>query len=277
MHCEKLVVAIKVNGQVLRETGDTVSLPFGSEYSIFIKNLDSARAQVNVSVDGSVAGDNLVIAPNSSLDLERFIRNGNLDAGNRFKFIERSADVEKHRGISADDGIIRVEGWRERVVKVVDVPVPRYYDVPYPVPRPYYPPTRPWPRPWPYGAMGRAGGPRPQHPTARGRSTPPRPDLSAKLGPTLRSMSMHTEEVGRSDAGITVPGSESQQKFQSVRGFPLEANSVVVVLHLRGVIGEIVVSKPVTVKTKNTCSTCGRTEKSGVNFCSRCGTAMVLA
>ena len=38
MYLQKLAVAVKVNGKVLREVGDTVYIPFGSEYSILIKN-----------------------------------------------------------------------------------------------------------------------------------------------------------------------------------------------------------------------------------------------
>ena len=96
---DKIVTAIKVGGKVLRENGDTVTLPFGGEYSILVKNLNSVRTQVTISVDGTDAAGKLVIGPNSSMELERFIRNGNLATGNRFKFIERTAEVEAHRGI----------------------------------------------------------------------------------------------------------------------------------------------------------------------------------
>ena len=80
MYNDKVVAAIKVNGQVLRESGDTVILPFGCEYSILAKNLNSVRAQISVSVDGQDAteGTRLIIAPNGSVELERFIRAGNL-------------------------------------------------------------------------------------------------------------------------------------------------------------------------------------------------------
>lgn len=67
MYSDKLVACIKVNGRILRENKGNVLLPFGCEYSILVKNLDSVRQQVNISVDGKMAGDNLIIAPNSSL------------------------------------------------------------------------------------------------------------------------------------------------------------------------------------------------------------------
>ena len=74
MYSEKLIACIKVNGQILRESGETVTLPFNSEYSIYLKNLDSVRIQASISVDGQDAteGTRLIINPNSSLELERF-------------------------------------------------------------------------------------------------------------------------------------------------------------------------------------------------------------
>ena len=43
MYLNKVAVAIKSNGKVLREQGDNVYIPFGSEYSIQVKNLNSVR------------------------------------------------------------------------------------------------------------------------------------------------------------------------------------------------------------------------------------------
>src|SRR5271165_3059205 len=101
MHNEKLVTCIKVAGKVLREQKDQVFIPFGTEYSIFIKNLNSVRALVRLNLDGVdvTDGTDLVVGPNSSIDLERFMKKGNLSQGNRFKFIERTGKVEAHRGI----------------------------------------------------------------------------------------------------------------------------------------------------------------------------------
>ena len=81
MYHQKLVACVKVDGKILRESGDSVSIPFGSEYSILLKNLNTVRVQVKVSIDGTEAteGTWLVIQPNSSVELERFIRNGNMN------------------------------------------------------------------------------------------------------------------------------------------------------------------------------------------------------
>ena len=273
MYSDKVVVAVKVNGRVLREDGGMVTLPFGCEYSILLKNLNSVRAQFSVSVDGQDAtgGSRLIVAPNSSLELERFIRNGNLHIGNRFKFIERTTEIEQHRGVGADDGLIRVETWRERVQRFVDVPVPRYYDDPIPVPRPWYPPY-PYPRrprP-PYWGRIRGGQPAMKGPSARTTTRSIMPS-SFNVGSMAASPS-----AAISDAGITVSGSHSNQQFYTARDFPVEPQSTVLVLHLRGDVGGAPVAAPVTVDVKLTCSTCGKTSESSNQFCPRCGTALSI-
>jgi hypothetical protein len=242
MYNDKVVGAVKVNGQVLRENGDIVTLPFGCEYSILVKNLNSVRTRIKVDIDGEDAVGFVIIGPNSSVDLERFIRNGNLDAGNRFKFIERTPEVESHRGIGSDDGLIRIEAWRERVY----VPPPRASV------SPRYPTS-----PLSYRPMG------PTHGVLRGGSA-----RRSSLGPTgTRTLS---------DVGITVPGSESRQRFVLTGDFSLEYPSTVIILRLRGEVNGQPVEAPITVDQKPVCSTCGKTNKAGNQFCGLCGTALVL-
>lgn len=283
MYQDKLVAAIKVNGRILRENGDTVALPFGCEYSILIKNLNSVRAQVSVSVDGKDAteGTRLVIAANSSMVLERFIRNGNLNAGNKFKFIERTAEIEGHRGVGEDDGLVRVEGWREHVQKFQDVPIPRYYDDWYPAPRPYYPPRPHWPYrgpTWSSNSMNATMGTRrPGATQAKGASTGLRSftaniGASASAGPSHMTM----DSAFNSDAGITVAGSQSSQQFHHTSGFPLESGSTVLILRLRGTVDGEPIIAPVTVAAKAICNTCGKSNKATSQFCDQCGTALTL-
>lgn len=261
MYSDKIVAAIKVNGRVLRENGDTVTLPFGAEYSILLKNLNSVRAQVSVSVDGKDAtdGSKLIIAPNSSINIERFIKNGNLQAGNRFKFIERSSEVEAHRGIGEEDGLIRVEAWREYVRPFV--PIPQYY--------PTYPPYPRWRRPQPFWGGGMRVARRPGPVMAKG-ARPQMRSLNTTYG---ASAGMEKE---RGDTGITVAGSESRQQFYASRGFEVEPNSAVIVLRLRGSVEGIPVAEPVTVDFKPTCTTCGKANPANSQFCGACGTALIL-
>lgn len=265
MYIDKVAVAIKCAGKVLRESGDTVSLPFGSEYSVLIKNLNSVRVQVNVAIDGQDAAGQLVIGANSSIELERTIRNGNLNGGNRFKFIERTDQIEAHRGVGVEDGLVRVEAWRENVPAFV--PVPHYYDQWYPVPRPWYPRV-PYRWPFVYGTgLGASGGAR--QPMAR----------SASLG-NIYSNSVNAStsnaQASYTSSGITVAGSQSNQQFHTVSGFPLEPNSTVIVLRLMGRRGDAPIQQPITVETKTNCITCGKVSKSAAAFCDQCGTALVL-
>ena len=287
----RFVACIKVNGKVLRESSDAVTIPFGSEYSILLKNLNSVRALVKVSVDGKDAteGTWLIVKANGHIELERYIRNGNLNRGNRFKFIERTGDIEEHRGIGIEDGLIRIEYKLEQTVVERPVIRKKYYDEYVPVPRPYYPPYDPWwpHNPWrsPYrwevvcqaSQMGQAqtqttgtmqGG---QNVQSHANFCSTNSD-SASLGEVQASMSADFNN----DAGITVPGSESQQQFHQGAYFPTESNSEVIVIRLRGAIGNKRVVAPITVERKPQCESCGKINKADSAFCSKCGTALSM-
>lgn len=268
-----VVCAVKVGGKVLRESGDVVTLPFGSEYSLFFKNLNSVRVQIKVSIDGTDATEDtwIIIQPNSSLELERFIKNGNLSSGNRFKFIERSQEIEDHRGIGAEDGIIRVEYKTERVQPEIAIPRIKYYDEWYPGPHPRWPYDS-----WPYrryevtcdnsirGSLGGASAAFTQHTT------------SSQNSQNVQAMNLCRSSVPVADAGITVAGAESNQKFVPGTWFATESQSDVIVMRLRGMIGIEEVTAPVTVDCKPKCVTCGRTNKGSAKFCSGCGTALTI-
>lgn len=296
MVCEKYyVVSIRANGKILRDNNNVVTLPFGSEYQILIKNLRSRRAMAKISVDGVdiTDGTRLVLQPNASMNVERFIKNGDLLSGNRLKFIERTERVETHRGIKEDDGLVRVEFWQER--EVVDVPVVRhhYYDEWYAIPRPYYPLyLRPWHEPrliWNSGGSGVIYG------GAQGAASMPGNTVTTTSGgeatnasftssgnfqkcaqPPESAQQMFAMNMMRCDAGITVPGSESRQQFHHASGFQLESNSTVIVLRLRGEVGGVAVAEAVTVERKPVCSTCGKKNSVTSRFCDQCATALQL-
>jgi len=269
MYQNKLVAVVKVDGKVLRENDGTVIIPFGSEYAVLLKNLSTVRMQVKVSIDGTDATEDtwLVINPNSSIELERFIKGGNLNSGNRLKFIERTQQIEGHRGIKADDGLIRIEYQVEKVRPVVDVPVIRrhYYDYYEPWYTPYYPPYVPkWPSPYRWEITCN----------------------NTALDSTLTNCSVNTVHSSGSlkamnfcksspsnDAGITVAGSHSNQKFVPVSSFEV-GESDVLIIRLRGSVNNVRATKAITTAQKKQCSTCGKKSKSGESFCGRCGTAL---
>ena len=285
----KVVACIKVDGKILREDKNVVTLPFGAEYSVFVKNLNSTRVKVRVSVDGTDATEGcwLVVDPNSTLDLERFIRNGNMDSGNRFKFIERTAAIEQGpRGIKVDDGLIRIE-YQVEVVKPKPVIVEEHHHH-----HDHW--DYPWRRPLTYGGL-RGEMMKSSAPT---RSRSLKPSASGASAKSMRSFdsldSMETSFASEealmdsdtiltaggmaapvSDIGITVPGSESKQSFRWTAGFET-GPSEVVVLQLRGEVAGVFVAKAVTVETKLTCITCGKTSRSTEKFCGKCGTALQI-
>ena len=92
-YADKFVVEVKQGGKILRVKDGAVYLPFGSEYSIYLKNLNSKRANVNISIDGEDVLDNhsLILDANSSTELQGFLR-GNV-AKNRFRFIHKLANI----------------------------------------------------------------------------------------------------------------------------------------------------------------------------------------
>lgn len=298
VYSNKVVAVIKADGQVLREDDGVVTLPFGSQYSILIKNLHSVRIKVNISIDGKNATEetSLIVAPNSSLELERYIRNGNLNEGNKFKFIERTSKIEAHRGIGVEDGLIRIEYYVEKTkpVEIHKTVIHHdYYYEPYYVP--HYPRRWPdWYGEWPvwtytpnqaiYGTMYETN-------TSSYKSDGfPGPAISSgsleQAGQNVikgscsvnnsNHKNLRCTSFNINDSGITVPGDASNQKFYQASNFETETQSHVIVLKLRGCVGNKKAVKAVTVKHKPMCDTCGKVNKANTKFCGECGTALAL-
>lgn len=297
MYHEKFAVVVRAGGKVLRERNETVLIPFGTEYSLRLKNLNTVRALVRVEIDGKdiADGERFIVQPNSSIDIERFLRGGNKDAGNRFKFIERTARVENARGgIQVEDGLIRVEFEFERE----QVAIKDFYRVPTPVYDPY--PWRPYRRwdDYPYWGSGPwIGSGQITYTAGSSESLKGQAQATvnsvfaanANVGAQADSVSLQASseqmysnaaDVPRSrsvnDAGITAPGSVSHQKFQTGYIGALDGVKHAMVLKLVGEVGEVKISKPVTVKAKQRCVTCDHLNKATSRFCSECGTALEI-
>ncbi len=250
MYESKLAAAIKVNGKVLREFKDTVHIPFGSEYTILLKNLNTTRAVVNVFIDGddTVPGG-LVIDPGREVDLERWVKNGNLTEGNRFKFIERTGSVEQHRGIGIEDGLVRVEF---------------QFEQPRPVINPGWITASGSNNIYPQGGIMR--GSKMSGVGSTGDWAGPSYDITCS---TATSAGVN---YSNNDVGITVPGSHSTQKFQTTYVGALESVKHSMVFKLFG--GTM--PNPITVKHKPKCVTCGKQNKFNAKFCQECGTALEI-
>ena len=257
MYKNNFAAAVKVNGKVLREFNGTFYIPFGSEYSIFLKNMNSRRALVNITIDGQDVMENssLVIDANSSVNLERFVRDAT--KGNRFKFIERTSKIEQHRGIDIEDGLIRIEFAFEKAKPIFqnifgDYPagVRRYDLQKMSTPQPYFGDVQCITKNIPIG-------------TQAGYASSSLMSNCSNINSTF------------SDVGITVEGSISNQKFQTVSSFDTDASEVMV-LKLAGDIGQNIIQTPVVVKRTVACKTCGTKNKQTAKFCSDCGTSLEI-
>lgn len=266
MYNNKLIVAIKSNGKVLREFKDNVYLPYGKEYSIFIKNLNSVRAVVNIKIDGqNASGSGLVVEAGTELNLERFLKQ-DLNKGNRFKFIERTDKIEQHRGIKIEDGLIRIEFQFAKPNQYYTSIQPWYYDEYFDSPSQVYrggfiPPMPASPRLMFSGSSLN---------NARGICT-------STIGTFATSNNCSSTGSLPNETGITVAGSESNQSFYNVKNIPMEPETHAIVMRLLGETTENKdIRKPVTVDYNHTCSSCGTKNKVKNKFCSECGTALEI-
>jgi hypothetical protein len=342
MYANKLAVALKVNGKVLRETrgpesakDDTVLIPFGSEYAIYVKNMNSVRALVRIEIDGESVTDgmSLIVEANDDIEIERFVKNRNMNTGLKLKFIERTQKIEDGpRGIKTEDGLIRVEYEFEREpAKIVPSPIyqPTYVSTPWPLPQVHhhhhydkrdflneYKGTGDY--------VGQNGvtyteaqmkAPRSvlrsSSAVSKGLADEAGGGVSAQAVQSLNNAFMSTtmgsaaassntmsyssnaaqawadngDEMFRevttssmpdlNDKGITVGGSVSTQAFKQGAWFPTDGVKHVMVIKVLGAVGEKAVTKPVTVKTKVECPTCGTKNKFGTKYCRECGTGLV--
>ncbi len=272
MYQSKLVASLKANGKILREFKDTVYIPFGSEYSFLLKNLHTQRAVVNIYIDGeNVVEGGLVINAGQEVNLERYIKNGNLTEGNRFKFIERTQAVEDGpRGVKLEDGLVRIEFQYEK---------------------PYVPPQ--WSNTSWISASGSGMTPTSYNVGGILRSVDwsKNGEVTAQAATAMvNSYCADNGIINKSelhdgmatmdsynDVGITVPGSKSDQKFSHTTMGAMETEKHSMVIKLLGETPDNKpVLKPVTVDRKPECVTCGKKNKAHAKFCSECGTALEI-
>lgn len=280
MYNQKLVASLKANGKILREFKDTVYIPFGSEYSFLIKNLNTTRALVNIFIDGEdVIEGGLVLNAGQEVDLERYVKNGNLNAGNKFKFIERTTAIEDGpRGAKLEDGLVRIEFQFEK---------------------PYVPPVN---RGWItasgstnqnsiYPASFNVNGALrsvdfSQNGQVMAQAASAAVDKycadngivnKSEVHDGMATMDWMDMNQTVNDVGITVPGSRSEQKFRTTFMGAMEAEKHTIVLKLLGETPDNKpVLKPVNVKMKPKCVTCGKQNKANAKFCTECGTALEI-
>jgi hypothetical protein len=238
MYNKKLVASVKCKGKIMREQDDTVFLPFGEEYSILLKNLNTQKAHIKVEIDGEIVIDGLLLSPNESVDLERYVIDNDLSKGPRFKFIEKTEQISGYRGDRIDDGMIRIT-YQFEVVPEINPPIYRRYD-------------------WNYH----------NDVWYCDNSGSDCDSVSYNSYPSTKPFSMSVD----SDAGITTKGSESDQKFVYGSIGELETTIHSIVLQLKGCVNGQEIKKPLTVSRKIKCGVCGKVNNSSNTFCGNCGT-----
>lgn len=263
------VASIAVNGKILREirdreTGvDNVYIPFGSEYSIRLKNLDHRRAVVSITIDGEdVLGcSQLVLNGNETMDLKGRLDRGGDTARYAFKFIEKTSRIKNYRGDRQDDGIIRIQVQFEAPIPVQRIPIL--------IPRPLEPKIDPWtnPNPW--------------TPTWCG-AQPPRgicgqsisgSEIGECSNSILHGQSITNKIVGD---GITVDGSDVDQRFDKTYVGQLDTDTLVIILKLLGKTSKnIKVTRALTSRSKPVCKMCGTANQSRSRFCIHCGSRIL--
>lgn len=237
MYNNKLVSAIKVNGVTLREDGEVVRLPYGTEYSIFFKNMNYARRCVlNIDIDGSpVTGGGLVLASGESATLEHPVGDQR-----RFKFIERTVGIEEFRGIRPEDGLVVIRFQFESADLLPTIQ--SYFSDNH---SPLY-------REDSYGAVPGA----------------------SSIPCTARSASYSANQIGITGHGSV---SDQQFGTTYVRSLePQVYTTVFHLLGVVSGTNEkhTLVSNPIDVKTKKVCSMCGRSFKSTLSYCPDDGNAL---
>lgn len=263
MFSKNLVMAVKVGGKVLREFDGTVALPFGSEYTILLKNLSTQRASVKVSIDGQDATDgvSLIINAGESLELKRFVKNGNLNAGNAFKFIEKTAQIEAYRGNKAEDGLLTVTYEFENVYASFNDPYK--------------------------GLVEKLGGSSWSTTTTqtslnydgkliRGSSSSAQQYASNCIMKMSATASAKNSTL-QNTAGITAPGSIVEQEFQTVYGFRGDGYKHTMTMKMIGSVkGREPVKEAVVVKKLQRCLMCGTNTKQTAKFCHNCGASVQI-
>ncbi len=277
---DNFVVELKHKGKILRVKDDTVYLPFGSEYSLLLKNLNSRKASVKIHIDNQDILDysSLILEPNSSTELEGFL-SGTV-AKNKFKFIKKTKEIQDHRGDHIDDGLIRVEFAFEKPKSETRQIITERHDHHHY----HYDYYHWWPR-FTYNSDEIIGSN--EGSMFRGISGSGTADMTGNLSNSenineplvsycynVQSEALGVESLGQplDDEGITVKGSECYQSFRYGSIGELE-QSQVIIIKLKGfATSGVEVEKPVTVKDKLICPSCGTKSKSSFKFCPNCGT-----
>jgi len=252
MYCEKLVACIKVNGKIIREDGDKVYLPFGCDYSIYLKNLNTTKCKIKIEIDGKdvLDGHSILLDGNNDIELKGFL-DGN-KAKNKFRFIEKTAEISNFRGDNPEDGLIVITYQFANCKQFITTSnittnQPQYYNTNHWVDYNYRPP---------YTTCGSI-------------------DDNVTYCSTVNNNIMSNVRGTKSADGITVKGKPVEQNFNEIYDFNHYGEEKRLIIQLFGHRKKKKVDKIITTQTKIQCENCGRKYKSNKKYCSNCGTCLI--
>lgn len=276
MYSNKLVACIKSDGKVLREKGEKVYLPFGSEYTLWFKNEHNRKVQITVTIDGTdvLHGKALLLDAGDTMDLKGFVRDIGGDDNRAFRFITKTQSISDYRGDKAEDGLVKVtyQFEEEQILFRKSITYDHYgssdargvWNDSYPVSKGFD--SGGLTRGISFGATGQSvGGGEPVARSANMHAT-----YSANSDP-MASTTVTSTTVS-DDPGITVEGSNTGQSFRQGHIGRLEFKKHSMIFQLNGLTQNEEIRKPVTVRAKKKCSTCGKLWRSGYEYCPDDGT-----
>lgn len=250
MTMTRLIAAIKVDNKIMKSDGDRVRIPFGCEYSIYLKNIECRKAAVEITVDGKdiLGGKRIILSPNESMTLERFVGE-DMNEGRKLRFIEKTEEISNFRGDKPEDGLVvityRYEAETPIYVNDIFNPLCGHH-----IGSPLYSATT--------------------NSTLRPNSMLDGASLNAE------SRSVKTKKCSMNDKGITVEGSKSSQSFRRGEIGTLEICSRREVIELVGYVAKdgITPDEECAFEGMKYCPSCGTVHEAAdeAEYCPKDGT-----
>jgi len=268
MYSNGFVVAAKINGQTVEEKDGKIVMPFDTEYSLMLKNRNDRKAVARVYIDGEevTKSGRLILDANGSLNLERYVED--MNNGARFKFVPLANEKVKDKGDS-EKGWIEV---RFQLVKPTQSQVIYHEEHiyhkhhhwndywTYPVYKgPYYFGDIVW-----TNFTGSSGNqPLTTYCSSNGDC------VGTSLGSNVEKQFSAKIENNHliEEAGATIKGSNSDQKFSYSYVGELEAQETVIRFQLVGTKDAKVAKQYI----KTHCTNCGQRYNTNDKYCSGCG------
>jgi ribosomal protein S27AE len=284
MYSTSFVVAVMKDGKPLRETRSglvtSVHMPFYSEYSLRLKSKNDRKAVASIEIDGTdvLGGHKIILPAHGVLDLERFMVDGDLANGKKFKFVPLS-DSRVQDPTESQNGLVKVTFTLERTAPtgyVLTYPAQMHYNTEHtttgtpPMNTSYSNNTRTKSKPMRFfGASNSGSG-------ARGVTFEAAPEVACACAMGFDSdvsfgftQDMYSPDTGL--AGATIEGASSRQQFSYGDIGPLESVSTTVSLRLVGTKSPAVLAEDTR---RVYCGQCGKQAKASANYCSRCGSRL---